>query len=358
MQDSTTDSKNSRADILKRAMQCLPYITGDLPGVGGAIKVAPEHFQVEEILPYAPCGEGEHVFITLRRKLCNTDEVAAELGRCFGLKSVDIGWGGRKDRRALTTQTFSVRLPLHLTLSEVGARLADLPYEIIDVLRHRNKIKTGHVAANRFRILLSEVPSQSLASARAIGQALRARGLPNFFGEQRFGINQGNIDRAMHLLDRKRPVRGKREAFTLSVLQSALFNVWLQERMARGEYRTILSGDVARKTDTGGLFVVRDVAEAAERFSRGAIVYTGPMFGAKMMPAEDRAAEHESAVLAALGIEIDAFRQLKSPGTRRPALLHIEDLVIEPASAGLAFTFTLPSGAYATTVMREFMRTS
>jgi tRNA pseudouridine13 synthase len=354
--ENSLDNKDSRADVLKSAMQKLPFITGDLPGLGGAIKVAPEHFEVEEILPYAPCGEGEHVFITLRRKLWNTDDVAAELARCFGLKRMDIGWGGRKDKQALTTQTFSVLLPLHMAIADIRRRLSDLPFEIIDVVRHRNKIRTGHVAGNRFRILLSDVSPHQLAPAQAIRTALVSNGLPNFFGEQRFGIDMGNIDRCLRFWDRRRPERSRQDAFVVSVLQSALFNLWLCERMARGEYRSIVPGDVAQKTDTGGLFVVRDSAEAAERFSRRAIVYTGPMFGAKMMWAEDREAEHEIRTIEALGLDPDAFKCLKSPGTRRPALLHLEDLCIEPASTGLLFTFALPSGAYATTVMREFMR--
>ncbi|RJQ67964.1 MAG: tRNA pseudouridine(13) synthase TruD [Desulfobacteraceae bacterium] len=344
------------AEELKHAMQHLPFITGELPGVGGAIKVSPDHFEVEEILPYAPCGEGEHVFITLRRKLWNTDEVAGELRRCFGLKSIDIGWGGRKDKHALTTQTFSLLLPLSVTIAEIRSRLAGLPFEILDVARHRNKIKTGHVAGNRFRILLSQVPPQRLAQARAICDALGRSGLPNFFGEQRFGIDMNNIERAVQFLDRQRAARGKKEAFIVSVLQSALFNLWLRERMARGEYRTILSGDVVQKTDTGGLFIVRDVDEAAERFSRGAIVYTGPIYGVKMMCAEALAAEYENRTLDAVGLDLDAFKRLKSPGTRRRALLHIEDLTIECAPGGLLFSFSLPSGAYATMVMREFMR--
>jgi tRNA pseudouridine13 synthase len=350
------DSRDPRAEILHGTMQNLPFVTGDLPGLGGAIKAAPEHFEVEEILPYAPCGEGEHVFITLRRISWNTDDVAAELARCFGLKRIDIGWGGRKDKQALTTQTFSVHLPLHMAIAEIRKRLSDLPFEIIDVVRHRNKIRTGHVAANRFRILLSDVTPQQLAPAQAICAALLSSGLPNFFGEQRFGIDMGNIDRCLRFWDRRRPQRSREDAFMVSVLQSALFNLWLCERMARGEYRTILPGDIAQKTDTGGLFVVRDTTEAVERFSRGAIVYTGPMFGAKMMWAEDLEAEHEIRTLSALGMTPDDFKRLKSPGTRRPAMLHLDDLGIEPAPNGLRFAFTLPSGAYATIVMREFMR--
>jgi tRNA pseudouridine13 synthase len=349
-------STDQRATRLKEAMQQLPYITEDLPGIGGTIKVAPEHFQVEEILPYAACGEGEHVFLTVRRQGWNTEEVATELAARFGIKSADIGWGGRKDKQAVTTQTFSLLLPLRMSLTESRQRLTDLPFELLAMNRHRNKIKTGHVAANRFRILLSQVPSESLERALAIADALRQRGLPNFFGEQRFGIQMANIDRAIRLLKQRQVSRGKKDAFMVSVLQSALYNVWLSERMRRGQYRTILSGDVAQKTDTGGLFVVEDPVEANERFASGAIVYTGPIFGPKMKAAANDAESQEAQILKEFDLDMQDFRRLKSPGTRRQAVLYLDDMTIEGAPSGLIFSFTLPSGAYATTVLREFIK--
>ncbi len=350
------EAKDTRAETLKQAIAQPPYVCADLPGIGGAIKATPEHFQVEEILPYAACGEGEHLFVTLRRKLWNTADVAAELARCFGLKSMDVGWGGRKDKQAVTTQTFSLLLPMSQSLEEAAARLADLPFEILDLKRHRNKIKTGHVAANRFRIVLTEVTAAALAPAQAMAQALRQRGLPNFYGEQRFGFNLANIDRAFQLLQRRRPVHGKQDELLVSALQSGLFNLWLAQRMTRGEYRTLLLGDVAQKTDTGGLFVVEDLAEAAARFAQGAITYTGPIFGPKMMAAADAAGEHETALLTAFALTTDDFKRLKAPGSRRRAILNLEDLTVQPDEQGLCFTFTLPPGAYATIVLREFMR--
>lgn len=343
-------------EFLKTAMQSLPFAVRDLPGAGGVIKAEPEHFQVEEILPYAPCGEGEHCYVTLRRKLWNTADVAAELGKCFGLKSVDVGWGGRKDKQAVTTQTFSLLIPLSVAPEEIRDRLAELPFEILAIQRHRNKIKTGHVAGNRFRILVTRTVPEGLARALAIAADLKQRGLPNFFGEQRFGIDMANLDRAMQMVARPRPVRGKRDDLMVSALQSALFNIWLTRRMARGQAGEIIPGDVAQKTDTGGLFVVADMDDARDRFTRGAITYTGPIYGFKMKPAEAQAAIHEQEILQDFGLDSDTFKRLKAPGSRRAALLNLEDLTIEPDEAGLWFSFTLPPGAYATIVMREFMR--
>lgn len=341
---------------LKTAMQALPYTVRELPGVGGAIKAEPEHFQVEEILPYAPCGEGEHCYITLRRKLWNTADVAAALGKCFRLKSADIGWGGRKDKQAVTIQTFSLLMPLNMSLEEVRSRLSELPFEILAIERHRNKIKTGHVAGNRFRILVTGTIPDGLDRARAIAAVLKQRGVPNFFGEQRFGIDMANLNRAMKMAAGQQPVRSKRDDLMVSALQSALFNIWLTRRMARGQAGEIISGDVAQKTDTGGMFVVEDLADAQDRFAQGAIAYTGPIFGFKMKAAETLAAEYEQEILNDFDLHTEVFKRLKAPGSRRTALLNLDDLAIEPDEAGLWFSFTLPTGAYATTVMREFLR--
>lgn len=349
-------SGHTRAARLREAMAGLPFVSGDLPGVGGAIKAVPEHFLVEEILPYAAGGEGEHLYVTLRRQGWNTVDVGAALARSFARNPAEIGWGGRKDRHAICTQTFSVPLPLGETLTTALDRLADLPFEILELKRHRNKIKTGHVAANRFAIVLSQVGTDSLSRANAIAERLQRDGVPNFYGEQRFGHAMNNIDNALRLLERPQGARGPKGVFLVSVLQSALFNLWLAERMQNGSFNSVLPGDLVRKTDTGGLFVVEDVAEATARFARRALVYTGPMYGYKMKSAGGEAARREARLLKKWAIDESVFKTLRAAGTRRPGLLWLADLTIEAHSAGLLFRFTLPSGSFATTVMREFMR--
>lgn len=340
---------------LKQMLVQPPFASADRPGTGGVLKALPEHFQVEEILPYAPCGEGEHVFITLRRSGWNTADVAHMLGRAFGLKEMDIGWGGRKDRHAVTTQTFSLRLPVTMPPTRIETQLASLPFEIITVNRHRNKLKTGHVAANRFEIVLSQPGPEALERAEAIVEALKHDGLPNYYGGQRFGVAYGNLQRAAALV-RRGKAHGRRDAFTVSVLQSALFNCWLIARIQRGQFRTLLEGDVVRKTDTGGLFIVEDLEEASRRFAAGLISYTGPIYGHKMMAATGAAGIFEAQLLQQYGLELSRFKLLRAPGSRRPAVLYPKDLTVQPVAEGLYFRFTLPAGAYATTLMREFTR--
>jgi tRNA pseudouridine13 synthase len=349
-------SPTSISDILKQAMSRLPFLTAHLPGIAGTIKAVPEHFQVEEIMPYTACGEGEHVFVTLRREAWNTADVAQTLQEAFSLRSMDVGFGGRKDKTAVTTQTFSLHLPLSLRLDAVQQILDRLPFEIIKTKRHRNKIKTGHVAANRFKIVVSQPAGDAWDKAQAIAETLKRSGVANYYGEQRFGWQMRNLDKAQQLIQKGRAASGKRDRFMVSALQSALFNMWLKQRIEGGLFDGVIEGDVVRKTDTGGMFIVRDTADAAQRFAARRIVSTGPIYGHKMMAAAGRAGELEDRILQSLELDPHLFKALKAPGSRRPAQLWLEDLDISPVTEGLLFCFTLPSGAYATTVLREFLR--
>ena len=352
MDDTTIPGRNRT----QRAMQLLadlPSVAGDLPGTGGAIKTVPEHFVVEEILPYAPGGEGEHVYVTFRRSGWNTADAAREFQQALGAAPADVGWGGRKDKTAVAVQTLSIRCGLDISLTAVEKKLAALPFDILAIDRHRNKIKTGHVAANRFTIVVSQPDDGALPRAQAIAERLKDSGIPNFYGPQRFGYGMQNVARAFALFENGR--RGRKDAFMVSVVQSALFNIWLRQRMENGNYRQILAGDLVKKTDTGGMFAVEDAAAETERFRAAEIVYTGPILGFKMRPTGGIAGEHEAALLADFALTPQDFRRFRAPGSRREAILYPPDLAISAVDEGLLFRFTLPAGAYATTVLREFI---
>lgn len=345
------------ADIVGR-LRRLPYATPELPGIRGALKASPDHFRVEEVMPYEPSGSGEHAYITLRRSGWNTADVARELGNVLKVPLRNIGWGGMKDRHACTTQTFSLTVPRQSGVADIGRQLREqTPFEIVRISRHTNKIRRGHVRANRFQILLSGCrPETDGKSARAIASALRGNGLPNFFGEQRFGADLNNVPYAARLLQNGKLTKNPKSKFWVSVLQSAWFNLWLADRMARGDFHRLLPGDIAKKTDTGGLFTVVDPEAEQGRFDRRELTYCGPIFGFKMMPAADQADTIEKGLMDRLGIDPSQRQTLKSPGSRRPALLWLDEIQIEPVENGLLFSFELPSGSYATVVMREFVK--
>lgn len=330
----------------------LPYISAELPAVGGRIKLAPEHFSVEEIPLYEPSGDGPHLYLTLKRKGLGTRQVVEELARRYEQPAGTIGYAGLKDKEAVTIQTFS--LPLAISREEAEARSKEAPWEVLSVSRHRNKLKVGHLLGNRFVILLSE-PERGLKEAAAIGEHLKAHGLPNYFGGQRFGRDGDNAEAGLLLLKKGRGGKSWKDKFLLSALQSFVFNYYLAERIKAGLFEEVLTGDVCKKYATGGLFVSEDGDLETQRLIQGELSPAGPIWGAKMKPAAGAAAEFENKTLA--GLELSPELMAKAgAGDRRLNRLLLPDLDIQPAEGGLLFIFSLPKGSYATSVMREFIR--
>ena len=172
------------------------YLTGDLPGIGGRIKDHPADFIVEEIPLYPAGGVGEHCYILIEKSGATTLEIKNSLARALGVKAMDIGYAGLKDARAVTRQRFSI-----FGLPSDRLRGLELPNaRIIEITRHRNKIKIGHLAGNRFIIKIRHDDwvahggsvTDSLHRAEEILRRLINSGVPNFFGPQRFGMRGDN----------------------------------------------------------------------------------------------------------------------------------------------------------------------
>lgn len=340
-----------------QSMAGLPLMTAELPGTGGALKAQPAHFVVEELPLYAPAGSGAHLYVNLTREGMATRQVVHELADLFGLEEGAVGYAGLKDKEARVTQTFSLA-DAALDPDEAARRIQGwLPVTVHWAARHANKLKPGHLMGNRFTLVVSDPEPGALERARAIARALAERGAANFFGEQRFGATGDNAVAGRELLAGRRGPREKwKRKLLLSAWQSELFNRWLAARIGDGLFRRILEGDVAKKTDTGGLFTVEDPAAEQPRLDGGGIVYTGPLFGAKMRWATGPAGERERAALAAEGVEESALKKAGLTGSRRPAIMLVDGLTVDEHPDGLAFGFSLPKGSYATTLMREFMK--
>jgi tRNA pseudouridine13 synthase len=342
--------------IIAQPVAALPFITADLPGVGGEIKATPAHFVVEEMPLYEPVGEGEHVYVCLTREGWTSRALQKRLAEVLALREVDVGCAGLKDKNARVTQTFSLLLR-DVDEATVARRIQDaLPVEVVWVRRHRNKLRAGHLLGNRFRVVVRHPGPDAVAQAEAIAQALRARGVPNYYGAQRFGMGGDNALRGREILLGRGPRERWLRRFLLSAYQSALFNAWLAERVRRGWFDLLLTGDVAKKTDTGGLFDVVDAQVERPRFERQEITYTGPIYGARMRWAGGEPGELERQVLTAAGATVEMLRRARLDGSRHTARLFPWELDIEPHPEGLLFTLALPKGAYATTILREFMK--
>jgi tRNA pseudouridine13 synthase len=335
----------------------LPFVTGDLPGSGGTLRASPEDFWVDEVPAYLPSGAGPHLFVRVEKRGRTTPDVLRALARAIGVPERDAGYAGLKDRDAVTTQWLSfpaAKDPDPASLEGPGLR-------VLEISRHGNKLRTGHVRANRFSIA---VRGGDVALARAAADALLARGLPNFFGPQRFGTEGRNAEVGKAILAGAATPEARRAArdrflrrLSLSAYQAHLFNLWLAERMGDGLFAAALRGDVMKKLDTGGLFECEDPAADGPRVERFEISPAGPIFGHKLRPAAHEALAREERILAAEGMTLEGFARGggEAEGTRRAARLRVE-VALEPLPDGYRADFELPKGSYATVVLRELVK--
>jgi tRNA pseudouridine13 synthase len=341
----------------------LPYITADLPGIGGVLRSTPDHFVVEEVPLYEPEGEGLHLYVNLTKVGLTTKEVQRRIEQLLGLRTGDVGYAGLKDKHARTTQTFS--LPIEHRGDEYAAEVVqriqgELPVTVNWSKRHRNKLKPGHLLGNRFLITVSELalPLDDVERrAGAICQRLVAGGLPNYFGPQRFGPAGANVNRGLEIvLGQRWPQDRWLRRFLLSSLQSYLCNRYLARRVEMGAFERLLAGDVAKKYDTGGMFDVVALDQEQPRYERMEISFTAPLYGPKMWLAHDEARTLEAHILAAAGLTLDHFQRAKVDGSRRLGRLKLAELELRRQADGLLISFFLPKGAFATTVLRELMK--
>lgn len=340
----------------------IPYLTADLPGIGGVIRADIEDFVVEEVPAYAPCGEGEHTFFGVEKRDVSTMVLIRQIADGLGISEREIGSAGLKDARAVARQTLSV----HAVLPETVLAL-DLPKaRILWAELHTNKLRSGHLRGNRFTLRIRDVDSDAPQHAEAIVERLRARGVPNGYGHQRFGNRGDNHEMGLLLLRNDRAglrdhgihhLSYRMRQFLISSVQSALFNTVLAERIARGTMDDVLPGDLAKKMDTGGMFTVEDVAVERQRVQAWEISATGPIYGYKMMTSQANAGALEARVLEEAGIRADDFRAFKAKGSRRPLRYYPDGLDWQMEAADvLAVSFFAPKGAYATMLLRELMK--
>lgn len=343
----------------------LPYLTADLPGTGGVLRTLDEDFLVDEEPAYLPSGTGDHVFVRIEKRDLTTRHAVTQIARALGVNERDVGVAGMKDRHAVTRQWISLPPPL---TPEAALAITIPGITMLEAARHGNKLKTGHVRANRFVLRVRGAGAGAAERATAIlARLAEAPGAPNWYGEQRFGRDGDNAHKGRELVSGARRFGKDRKLDRLfvSALQSELFNAWLTARMQDGLYRCVLAGDVLHKR-AGGMFVCEDPITDEARLLAGELALTGPMFGDKMRrPTEGSpAAEREAAVLATAGLEPTAFGKVRAlaEGTRRDATIEVANARVTPGETtaeGETFEvgFTLPGGAYATAVMREVMKT-
>ena len=317
----------------------------------GRLRVEPEDFIVEEQLGFEPAGAGQHVLLRVRKRDANTQWIARELARACGCRPLDVGYAGLKDRRAVATQWFTV--PQSKISPEDWVGMGSDEYEVLEAHRHSRKLPRGALAGNRFviRIRGAAVDDASIASRLA---AVEARGVPNYFGPQRFGKGGANLRR---IGEDVRALARTERGFVLSAARSLVFNAVLAERVGDGSWERLEPGDLANLDGRASHFRVEAVDEAiADRSARLDIHPTGPLWGRGAPPSGGRVLELEERVAAGLTAACELVVRAGMDQERRSLRLAVRDLRWRrdaDAADSIIVEFRLSRGAYATVVLRE-----
>lgn len=310
----------------------------------------PEDFRVDEELGFEPDGEGEHRFLRIEKANANTVWVAEQIARFAGVAPRNVGYSGLKDRRALTCQWFSVQLPARARVDWTSFRVEGV--RVLEVTANRRKLRRGVHLNNHFRIVLRDVRGE-IAQAVERLQWISGNGVPNYFGEQRFGREAGNLALAEALMRGRRLSRARR-GMALSAARAWLFNHVLDRRVADDSWQHLRAGDCAGLDGSGSVFVVEcPDANLERRMARQDIHPTGPLWGRGDLPTSGDVEGLERDVAAQFASLAEGLVRLGVEQQRRPLRLAVRDLAWEEHQGVVVVSFRLTRGAYATAMLRE-----
>ena len=335
------------------AFHALPRAHG-APLGSGRLRVEPADFEVEELLGFPPDGEGEHLLLWVRKTDQNTEWVAGRLAETARIAQKDLGYAGLKDRRAVTSQWFS--LPRPRDHEPDWSALAAEGIEVLAVHAHRRKLRRGTLAGNRFRIRVRDWAADPDQVAARIA-VIRTAGVPNYFGEQRFGRNGANLARADALFHGaiRRPSRHQ-QGLWLSAARSQIFNQVLAQRLTRGDWDRPLPGDCLNLDGSHSWFPAAAIDDTlTERAARLDLHPTGPLWGRGDPPTQGEVRALEDAAAARFPGWPAGLARFGLEQERRALRLPVPDLTATPAESGYEVRFQLPAGTYATAVLRELV---
>lgn len=333
------------------ATEHLAYALGK-PDASGVIRHQPEDFQVDEDLGFELSGEGEHVCLHIRKRNSNTDFIAKQIARLAGVKNMDVSYAGLKDRHAVTTQWFSVYLSnkqepdwTQLNCDEV---------EVIEIVRHNRKLRRGSLKGNHFKLVVRDLDGDTSSLEQRL-QTISTAGVPNYFGEQRFG--RDNLAKATGLFKGEFKVkdRNKRSMY-LSAARSAIFNELLSTRVAAANWNQALAGDMMMLNGSHSVFLVESVDdEIKRRVAEFDIHPTGSMWGRGRLATAADTQQLEQQCAENFSIFCEGLERAGMKQERRALRLPVSDLQWQLADHELELSFFLGSGSYATSVLREIV---
>lgn len=315
------------------------------------LKSDPEDFVVDEVLPFAPTGQGEFLLVQVRKINRNTSDVANDLARWAGRPSRDVSYAGRKDSRAVTTQWFSIHLPGKSDPDSATFSAKDC--SLIDCVRHQRKLRTGALAGNRFKIRLRNIEGSREDTDNAL-ESIAITGVPNYFGPQRFGNGGRNLFLASRLAAGGKVSRGAR-SMALSAARAAIFNEVLAIRVAEQTWDAPGDGEIYMFADGTKCFgpLPVDAELRARQGETRQIDLTGPLWGEGQPGTADSVREMEAAVASRHPRWRQLLERFGLRQERRRLRLVASEMRWEWIDGDLEVAFFLPRGTFATTFLGE-----
>lgn len=332
------------------------FISAYAAPLTGQFRVQRRDFKVDEQMDIDLSGQGEHLWLQVRKTGSNTDWVAGQLARCAGIKEVEVGYAGLKDRHAITTQWFSLQLA-----GKPDPDFSPLPpeIEILQSQRHDKKLRTGALTANHFELILRNVEGD-LEQLKPIIEKIKIRGVPNYFGEQRFGNERNNLTKALAWFKGEfRPKQKHQMGLYLSAARSWIFNHILQARIQQNNWSTRLEGDVFVLEDSHSWFVDDGSENLMQRLDQGDIHPSGALWGEGELPTQSlmRALELQQAdFFPGFCAGLSKQRLKHDRRALRVMVKNLEYALLDQQT--LQLNFTLPAGAYATVLLEQLGRFS
>ncbi len=331
-------------------MSELHYLYGK-PNAKADLRTQNSDFLVQEILPFAPTGEGEHHLLHIRKDGLNTVEVAKMLSSFAHVHPKEVTYAGQKDKNAVTEQWFGVRIPGKETPD--WQKMNSEQLTLLSASRHGKKLRIGALAGNRFTLILRNVSAVEDVVARL--EKIAQIGVPNYFGEQRFGHDGKNILFGRQMFTGRKVKDRKKRSIYLSAVRSNLFNLATSARLAAHGAAT-LAGDCVMLAGSKSYFTAEHWDETlVERLNNKDIQLSAPLWGRGEPLAQTEAAEIEAAALAEYSVDRDGLEQAGLNQERRTLLLEPQHLQYQVDDNTITLKFALPSGSYATSVLRELV---
>ncbi|MFC1748592.1 tRNA pseudouridine(13) synthase TruD [Pseudomonadota bacterium] len=333
----------------------LTYVQGP-PTASGRLRSTPEDFQVDEVLGFDLTGEGEHVCLHIRKRNNNTAFIAKQIVRLAGVKNMDVSYAGLKDRNAVTTQWFSIYLSNKPEPD--WSQLNSDEVEVLQVKRHNRKLRRGALKGNQFKLIVRELAGELDGLDERI-KRVAEQGVPNYFGEQRFGHDGDNLEKARGMFAGEFKVKNRdKRSIYLSAARSQIFNHVLSTRVENGSWNQALNGDVMMLNGSHSVFAIDNVDDdIIRRVAEGDIHPSGPLWGRGTLASQTDVLTIEQGVAEQYEVFCDGLEKVGMKQERRSLCLPVADLEWCVADDNLSIAFFLPAGCYATTVLRELLRT-